>query len=158
MQNNIENISLRTFNTPRQQCWNQKSRTFYVYTSPKNVLQLWRSDSTVYNTEFIQLQLNEQTYPTNTFASIWGKFKSLGFLRTCYSSYYLLANVKNNSTSDDYRRNKDCFVFRLDFVDDVNINTSAILERFSLSLLARFSCTRHILNSPISVNSQHSVR
>ena len=33
-------------------------------------------------------------------------------------------------TSDDYWTNKMCILLRLDIVDDVNLNTKTVLERF----------------------------
>ena len=63
---------------------------------------------------------------------------------------------QNTLTSDDYWRNKICILLRLDVVDDVNLNTKAVLESFIALLLIWFSC-RFILSKPFSVNSQTSI-
>ena len=67
----------------------------------------------------------------------------------------LLAKVKT-LTSEDYWRNSYCIMFSLDGVDDVS-ETKVVLERFVSSWFIWFS-RRHFLDTPISVNSQHSFR
>ena len=68
-----------------------------------------------------------------------GLFISILFFSICKGLKILFMFCLHKSkhlTSEDYCTNKICILLRLDIVDDINVNTEMVLERFMSSLLS----------------------